>query len=864
MTLGNRHTSQLLKFRIIWQWWMLTLAILISTRPAFAGTSTVTNPNDSGSGSFRQAILDANVAPTPSVINFNIPPGGAQTIALLSPLPDITNSVTLDATTQSGFSGPPLIELNGSSAGSSANGLSLLNGGQVRGFVINRFASYGIYAFGAGPNVTIFEGNYIGTDTTGTMPRSNGLAGIYTFGPGSRIGGTNAAARNVISGNGTHGVVFLGLGHRVLGNFIGVGASGSNPLGNGQSGVFFFAGGTQHSVGDGTAAGANVIAYNGASGVALRGVQCLIEGNSLYANAGLGIDLGTDGITLNDVGDGDAGPNGLQNFPVLTAATLSSSNLMVVGALNSGTNKIYRLDFYSNPACHTSGYGEGKRHLGFTNVMTDGNANASFRAVFPPLGGELYMTATATDSNGNTSEFSLCRQATQAGTNTVTNLNSSGPGSLAQAIADSNNGETINFSVTGTIPGGFVIDKNLTIIGPGASKLSISGGFTVQVFAINAGATGSISGLTIRDGYSPSGGGIYNDGTLMLTACTISGNSATDGGGGGIYNAGILTLAACTITGNSITGGSSAGGGGVANVGSLTLTLCTICDNSVGDATTFFTFGGGGVYNSGGTLTLRSCTISGNSTTASFHGDGAGISGSCTLRNTLVAGNIFHFDRNKADNDISGSVTSQGHNLLGVSDGSTGITNGVNGDLAGTGANPLAAKLGGLADYRGPTPTLSLVPGSPAIDAGDDALLNAPFNLTTDQRGSPRKAGAHVDIGAFELLTGDLNNDGVVDLNELNAVLGNYNNGAVNQSALDSVLARYWPASPWLSMTNTAGLGGTNVHFALPNSTGWNFSVEFSTNLMDWQFLGPAYPAYEFLDHAAPNSPQRYYRLRYP
>ncbi len=447
-----------------------------------------------------------------------------------------------------------------------------------------------------------------------------------------------------------------------------------------------------------------------------------------------------------------------------------------------------------------------------------------------------------------------------AGTNTVTNLDSSGPGSLAQAIAVSTNGDTINFAVTGTIAsGGLTIAKNLTIIGPGATHLSIFGLAGAQVFSINAGTTGSISGLTIREGYSLNGGGIYNAGTLTLTSCTISGNTATDAGGG-IYNAGgTLTLTACTVSGNSAADG---GGAGIYNTGMLTLTTCTISDNAAGNYTSFFTSGGGGIHSSGGALTLTACTVSGNSATASFHGYGGGISGPCTLRNTLVAGNIATVFGD--GNDISGPVASQGHNLIGQSDGSTGITNGVNDDLAGTSASPLAPKLGGLADFGGPTPTVTLLLGSPAIDAGDDTLLSSPFNLTTDQRSSPRKAGAHVDIGAFELLPGDFNNDGVVDLNELNAVLGSYNHGAVDQSALDTVLARYWPTSPWLMMTNTVGLGKTNVQFALPSPTAWNFTVQVSTNLSSWTPLGPAYPIYQFGDPAATNAPQRYYRLRYP
>jgi hypothetical protein len=94
---------------------------------------------------------------------------------------------------------------------------------------------------------------------------------------------------------------------------------------------------------------------------------------------------------------------------------------------------------------------------------------------------------------------------------------------------------------------------------------------------------------------------------------------------------------------------------------------------------------------------------------------------------------------------------------------------------------------------------------------------------------------------------GDVNGDGIVDQGELNAVLANY-----------------WPNSPWVWMTNTAGLGSTNVQFSLTNTAAWNFSVLVSTNLVDWQYLGTASPVYQFGDTQATNAAQRFYRLRWP
>jgi hypothetical protein len=104
-----------------------------------------------------------------------------------------------------------------------------------------------------------------------------------------------------------------------------------------------------------------------------------------------------------------------------------------------------------------------------------------------------------------------------------------------------------------------------------------------------------------------------------------------------------------------------------------------------------------------------------------------------------------------------------------------------------------------------------------------------------------------VPINATNVVTGDLNGDGMLDDSELNIILSNY-----------------WPYSPWLYMTNVAGLGSTNVTFALSNSTVGAFGVEYTTNLVDWFFLGPATPQYKFTDTNAPAAPQRYYRLRWP
>ncbi len=265
-----------------------------------------------------------------------------------------------------------------------------------------------------------------------------------------------------------------------------------------------------------------------------------------------------------------------------------------------------------------------------------------------------------------------------------------------------------------------------TIMGPQAG-VTISGGGTSGVILVNAGVVATLAGLTITDGYSngvgplynDSGGGVYNDGTVTLSNCSLSGDSA--GGGGGMENFGMATLSNCTLSGDSANLG-----GGMENDGTAILTNCTLS----GD---FAKFGGGGVYNYG-TATLTGCTVSGNQT--SLNGGGVYNYGTATLTNTIVAGNT---GPSSAPSDISGTVTGS-HNLIGTG-GSGGLINGQNGNIVLTSLTVLG--LAPLAFYGGPTQTMALLPGSAAIGKG-----TAVSGVTTDQRGF--SLDSPIDIGAFQ------------------------------------------------------------------------------------------------------------------
>jgi len=466
--------------------WSFLLVCLPVTSASAATVFVVTNTNDSGGGSLRQAILDANANPGADVINFNIG-SGLQTISPTSTLPDISDPVFIDGRTQPGFSGTPLIEINGSNIPSLPNrGVLYITAGNttVRSLILNHFKDGGIWIQTAGGNQ--IQGCYIGTDATGstgtgsrgnaiTISSPNNIIGgttpnsrnviaatdsygisIFGFANGNQIlgnyiginaagtavlqvfggiflgtsnnivGGTTPEARNVIAGADDHGIViqpsgaFGTSGNVVQGNYIGTDASGSVALGQQEAGIVIsnssddnLIGGTSPGAGNvlsgnmwgfriagdnsgaegpptgnvlqgnligvaadgitplpnrvqgvlisgafnttvgGTTAGAgNIIAFNGPTGkIGENGLQILsgtgnsIRGNSIFSNGRLGIDLGPSGVTPNDPADGDTGSNNLQNFPLITSVTSNAGQTTIAGTLNSAANTTFSVDF---------------------------------------------------------------------------------------------------------------------------------------------------------------------------------------------------------------------------------------------------------------------------------------------------------------------------------------------------------------------------------------------------------------------------------------------------------------------------------------------------------------------------------------
>jgi hypothetical protein len=366
-----------------------------------------------------------------------------------------------------------------------------------------------------------------------------------------------------------------------------------------------------------------------------------------------------------------------------------------------------------------------------------------------------------------------------ANTLTVANARDSGPGSLRNAIATASPGDKIAFSITGTInltSGPLKITQNLTITGPGAANLTISGNQEFTIFIVDGSGSRpivTISGLTIQGGGGAnSGGGVANTGVLTLKDCVVWGNDLLyPSDGAGILNSSgaTLTLNNCTVFGNSAEHGS---GGGIANEqGTVILTNSTVSNNSASEEA------GGGIYNGVGTLTVTNSTISLNS--ASF-GGGIANQGPLTLVNSTIAdnsatqgagaglsnlapsfiakGNVFANGGSGGNCALDGGpVTSLGYN---ISDDNTCAsafngTDDENSVVKGAGLNP-----DGLENNGGPTETMALLPDSPAVNhiPLSDCTDQKGNRIATDQRGVTRPQGSACDSGAFELgeLTGSL------------------------------------------------------------------------------------------------------------
>ena len=285
--------------------------------------------------------------------------------------------------------------------------------------VVSGNLGHGIHLVGGSTGNTI-QGNLVGTDTTGTAAVPNQIDGIAID-----QSSQNTISGNVASGNHNQGISIFRLvntdqngdGNHVYGNKAGLNAGGTGAVPNGGIGILMS--NVNGSVVGGINGGqANVVAHNGGAGIVVSNgpgtaTGNSIRGNQIHDNGGLGIDLGNDGVTVNDPGDTDAGPNNLQNFPTLAGAAINGSSTEITGTLSTADGH-YVVDFYDSSTCDPSGNGEGASWIGWADVNVANHTGSidTGTGITAPVSAGDAITATATDDSGNSSEFSTCVTAT--------------------------------------------------------------------------------------------------------------------------------------------------------------------------------------------------------------------------------------------------------------------------------------------------------------------------------------------------------------------------------------------------------------------------------------------------------------------
>ncbi|MGI9020326.1 MAG: hypothetical protein ACR2G3_06420 [Solirubrobacterales bacterium] len=360
--------------------------------------------------------------------------GGASDVKIIAPttvLPEISGRLIINGYSQPGSSPNTQssgdnailkIELDGSNI-PSASGLTVMAGRSViRGLVVNDFG-VGIALLSGDENKVL--GNFIGTDAAGTGGEGNATNLRLSESSSNQIGANLPAARNLISDASNTGIALSGLtaapasSNKIQGNYIGTDRSGNGDLGNGSSGAdngIRLGGASANNLIGGVGSEANVIAFTSGYGVNVRDAETTgnaVLGNSIHGNSLMGINIDAEGVGANDPDDPDVGGNLRQNHPVITdAEEVLPGDINIDGTLDSIPNTTFKVQFFSNPI--DEAVDEGKLFLGETSVTTNSGGDASFSTTLPVPGLEgQYVTGTATDPAGNTSEFSPARVVEQ-------------------------------------------------------------------------------------------------------------------------------------------------------------------------------------------------------------------------------------------------------------------------------------------------------------------------------------------------------------------------------------------------------------------------------------------------------------------
>lgn len=681
-------------------------AFCLGASGAWGATCTVSNTNDSGSGSLRACLsgLSTGTAVDTNAITFS----ATGTISLASSLPTIANGVTI--------------------TGPGANKLTIDGGGTIQEFVVN------------GSGITVSISGLTFANGKGSSGGAISLAAGTLSVSSSAFSGNSATSGGAINNGGTltvTGSTFANNSASAQGGAI-YGGAGLTLTNNTFTGNSSPAGGAVCATAT-TNATNNTFSGNSAGNggaIDVTGAGSLTSDNNLFA--GNSATSGGAGIYNGNSGTANADHNVYFN-------NLASSTEDDCNACTSNSNASTAS---SNPLTLPFGYFGGTTETYLPQPGSGAICKGSSTATNLP----------ATDQRG----FAVVNSCVDAGsvqTNYVQVQNNgdtggSCPGSscrLRAAIAAANTaGGDIDFASSVTsITGASTLELSgttgINIIGPGANKLTINGGGSssnFSVITVDANVPAVLYGVTISSGKTNSnGGGIVNSGNLTALDSAVAGNTA-GGNGGGIYSGGALSVVGSTISGNTAV----TGGGIDANSGTLVIEESTVSGNTVSNGTN--PANGGGIESSG-TLTVINSTIAGNTASGTAANTGGGIDvagGSASLANSIVSGNTVG----------SGGTNS---NIAGTFTGSTGAGNVIGGGtdatntmVGGTGAAITLSSLVNSPTSAAALQTQVPLPGSAAICAGTST--NVPSNITTDERDeaiSPNYcASGSVDAGAVQ------------------------------------------------------------------------------------------------------------------
>lgn len=373
----RKHYYALVSFIVLVLSVFLAITSIPSETKSAPVTYTVTNTNNSGVGSLRQAIIDSNNHPGTDTIQFNVGTG-LQTISPTSPLQAITDPTILDGTSQAGFSGTPLIELNGTNAGNTPGIWITAGNTTIKGFIINRFQANGIFITDNTGNV--ITGNYIGTNSSGTSAAPNGTDGVGIYNSSSHvIGGSNFNERNIISGNSGNGVGITddsnpgsATSNIIKGNYIGTNATGTGAIPNIGDGILInnaannITGGTTGTTPDGACTGeCNLISGNGYNGYGIwyqNATNNELIGNYIGTNAAgtAALPNGNIGAEINEASNNTFGGTTANARNVLSGNL--GAGVFITGA--DSTNNIVQGNYIGTNSAGTAAVANIKMGVG--------------------------------------------------------------------------------------------------------------------------------------------------------------------------------------------------------------------------------------------------------------------------------------------------------------------------------------------------------------------------------------------------------------------------------------------------------------------------------------------------------------------